>query len=197
MLDHNVIAAVSATLEKALSGALASAFPVPLPSPKAEIHDLQGTISTTPARLTLFLFETSEDPSARNRPPRREINPPSLVLHKPAMALALRYLVTPWGGDRVTEHSLLGRGMQFFYDNAILSGPALQGALAGTDQALKITLMPLTLEERTRVWHAVQKAYKLSVAYEARVVNLVSETSETVRPVSRRTLDHALPEAVA
>jgi len=193
LLDYNVIADVSKTLKEALVGVLA---PAPLGA-TAEIHDLHGSISTSPARLTLFLFETSEDPSARNRPVRREIKPSSLILHKPAMALALRYLVTPWGGDRATEHSLLGRGMQFFYDNAILSGPALQGVLAGTDQALKITLMPLTLEERTRVWHSVQKPYRLSVAYEVRVVNLVSENSETLPAVVQRTLDNAMPEALS
>jgi hypothetical protein len=189
VLDFSVIADVSKTLESALTGTLA-----PLGA-AAEIHDLQGPIPVAPARVTLFLFETSEDPSARNRPVRREIQPGSLVLHKPAMALDLRYLVTPWSGDRTTDHRLLGRVMQFLYDNAILSGPALQGGLAGTEQALKITLMPLALEDRTRVWHSVQKPYRLSVVYGVRVVNLVSETSATVPTVSQRTLDHAIPEA--
>lgn len=189
MLDFSVIADVSETLRLALADVLN-----PLGG-TAEIHDLQGNISVAPARVTLFLFEISEDPSARNRPARREVSPPNLVIHKPAMALAVRYLVTPWSGDRPTDHRILGRVMQFLYDNAILSGPALQGGLAGTDQALKITLVPLTLEERTRVWHSVQRAYRLSVIYEVRVVNLVSEQADTVRPVARRTLDHAVPEA--
>jgi hypothetical protein len=191
LLDFSVIADVSETLRLALADVLN-----PLGG-TAEIHDLQGNISVAPARVTLFLFEISEDPSARNRPARREVSPPNLVIRKPAMALAVRYLVTPWSGDRATDHRILGRVMQFLYDNAILSGPALQGGLAGTDQALKITLVPLTLEERTRVWHSVQRAYRLSVIYEVRVVNLVSEQADTVRPVARRTLDHAVPEAGA
>jgi len=192
LLDFSVIADVSETLRLALADVLN-----PLGGTTAEVHDLQGNISVAPARVTLFLFEISEDPSARNRPAQREISPPNLVIHKPAMALAVRYLVTPWSGDRATDHRILGRVMQFLYDNAILSGPALQGGLAGTDQALKITLVPLSLEERTRVWHSVQKAYRLSVIYEVRVVNLVSEQADTVRPVARRTLDHAVPEAGA
>lgn len=193
MLDHNVIADVSKTLKEALARALD-------PIGTAEIHDLQGTISTSTARVTLFLFETFEDPSARNRPLRREVPPPplppSLILRKPPMALELHYLLTPWGGDRVTEHQLLGRTLQFLYDNAILSGPILQGGLAGTDEALKITLVPLPLEERTRVWHAVQKPYKLSLVCRIRVVKLVSTETETVEPINRRTIDHALPEAL-
>ncbi len=192
MLDFTVIADVSKTLESVLSDALTSV------GGTAEIHDLQGSISITPARVTLFLFETFEDPSARNRPPQREVRPlGGLVLHKPPMALELHYLLTPWGGNREAEHRLLGRTLQFFYDNAILSGRALLGSLAGTDQALKITLVPFPLEERTRVWHAVQKPYRLSLIYKVRVVKLVSTETDTVQPVSRRTLDSALPEGVA
>jgi len=193
LLDFHVVAAVSDTLQKALAGALAP--------DTAELHDLQGPISTTPARVTLFLFETLEDPSARNRPPRPELRrippPPTVVLHKPPMALELHYLLTPWGGDRLTEHSLLGHTLQFFYDHAILSGPALQGVLAGTDQALAITLVPLPLEETTRVWNAVHKPLKLSVTIRVRMVNLVSTESQSAPLVARRTIDHALPEALS
>jgi len=50
-------------------------------------------------------------------------------------------------------------------------------------------MSPLSLEERTRVWHAVQKPYRLSVSYEVRVVNLDSEIDASFKPVGRRTLD--------
>jgi hypothetical protein len=200
LLDFRVIAAVSETLKSVLDGALARAFPGPQP-PTAEIHDLQGTISTSPARVTLFLFEAFEDPSARNRPARREITPPpqppGVVLRKSPMALKLHYLITPWSQYRATDHTLLGVVLQFFYDNAILTGPALQGGLAGTDEALAVTLVPLPLEERTRVWHSVQKPYRLSLIYEVRVVNLVSTETLPVQPIARRTIDYALPETTA
>jgi hypothetical protein len=113
------------------------------------------------------------------------------------MALLLRYLLTAWSGNRLTDHMILGRAMQVLYDGAILSGPDLQGSLAGTDGALKITLAPLSLEERTRVWHAVQKPYRLSVSYEVRVVNLDTEQQDLLTPVRRRSLDFAVPEAMS
>lgn len=191
MLDHNVIADVSTTLVSALTGAL-----TPIGG-MAELHDLQGPMAPSPIRVTLFLFEAFEDPSARNRPAKREGGPSSSVLRKPPMALELHYLITPWSEKRETDHTLLGRVLQFLYDNAILSGPVLKGGLAGTDQALKITLVPFPLEERTRVWHSVQKPYRLSVIYKVRVVNLVSERAEDVKPVSRRTLDYAQGAEVA
>jgi hypothetical protein len=189
LLDFGVIADVSATLEQVLTGALA-----PLGS-IAEVHDLQGTIPIMPARLTLFLFEVSEDPSARNRPRIRAGVPPTITVRKPPMALLLRYLVTPWSGDRLTDHRILGRAMQVLYDDAILSGTDLAGGLAGTDQALKISVASLTVEERARVWYSVQKPYRLSVAYEVRVVNLVSEVLDSVTIVSNRTLAFGGPEA--
>jgi hypothetical protein len=197
MADFGVIAAVSETLQTVLTNALSTLAPQPDQAPVAELHDLQGTISTSPARLTIFLFEAVEDPSARNRPRVRGMAPPDLTLQKPPMALLLRYLLTPWGGNRVTEHQILGRAMQVLYDGAILSGPDLKGSLAGTDDALKVTLAPLSLEERTRVWHAVQKPYRLSVSYEVRVVNLDTEQQDLLTPVRRRSLDFAVPEAMS
>jgi hypothetical protein len=188
--DFGVIADVSATLQTLLSDALSVLAGPPL----AQIHDLQGAIPTSPAQLTLFLFEAAEDPSARNRPRVRTSSPPDISVRKPPLALLLRYLLTPWSGDRVTDHRILGRAMQALYDNAIVSGAALQGGLAGTAAALKITQAPLSLEERTRVWHAVQRPYRLSASYEVRVIELDSERVDLVHPVSRRTIEPAVPE---
>lgn len=185
-----MIADVSATLQALLTNALGTLAGPPL----AQVHDLQGVIPTNPAQLTIFLFEAAEDPSARNRPRLRGSSPPDLSVRKPPLALLLRYLLTPWSGDRITDHRILGRAMQALYDNAIVSGTKLQGGLAGSDQALKITQTPLSLEERTRVWHAVQRPYRLSASYEVRVVNLDSERVDLVHPVAGRTLDAAVPE---
>src|SRR5260370_33043714 len=70
--DYSVIADVSSTLQALLTSAFAPLDPAA--PPVAQISDLQGNISTDPARVTIFLFEAVEDPSARNRPrvgPRR------------------------------------------------------------------------------------------------------------------------------
>jgi hypothetical protein len=110
------------------------------------------------------------------------------------MALRLRYLVTPWSGDLFTDHRMLGRVLQVLYDDAILNGPQLQGGLAGTSQALKVTLAQLTLEERSRIWHAVQQPYRLSLTYEIRVVNLDPIEQRIRVPVQVRQLDPARRE---
>jgi Pvc16 N-terminal domain len=157
----------------------------------AVVHDLQGPISTTPARMTIFLFEAVEDPTVRNQRRPREIVPPNIAQRRPQVPLILRYLLTPWGGDPVTEHLLLGRALQTLHDDAILSGPLLLGGLAGTTEALKLKLAPLTLEEQTRVWFAMQRPYRLSLTYEVRVIRIDSDDVKVGPPVRSRTLDAA------
>lgn len=198
MPDFNVIADVSRTLQAFLTHGFSTL--VPAPPPVAEIHDLQGNIPTDPARLTLFLFEVIEDPSQRNRPPVRVDLPapatPPVRVSKPPMALLLRYMMTAWSGDRFTDHQILGRTLQVLYDGAILSGPELLGAtLQNTSVALKITLTPITLEERSRVFYAVQKPYRLSLTYDVRVVDLDTRTSQTRVPVVSREIRPAIAEA--
>lgn len=186
MPDSGVIASVSETVLSVLKNAVSG---LDNPAPTAEISDLIGNIATSPARLTIFLFEIAEDPSARNKPRVRGVAAPDVTLTKPAMALVLRYLLTAWGGDRLTEHRLLGRVMQVLYDGAIVSGPDLQGgSLKNTTEVLKVTLAPLTLEERTRVWFALARPFRLSLSYEVRVVNLDSELTEVRTPVRSRSV---------
>jgi hypothetical protein len=191
MPDFGVIADVSETLEVVLTDALSTLAPGP---PVAEVHDLATPAATNPPRVTLFLFEVGEDPTQRNRPAVRSVAPPNLTTEKPPMALRLRYLVTPWSGDLFTDHRMLGRVLQVLYDDAILNGPQLQGGLAGTSQALKVTLAQLTLEERSRIWHAVQQPYRLSLTYEIRVVNLDPIEQRIRVPVQVRQLDPARRE---
>ena len=201
MPDYSVIADVSATLQAVLTAAYQQLDPAA--PPVAQISDLQGNIITAPARVTIFLFETVEDPSKKNRPRIRVPPPPAppppppnrIYSQKPPMALLLRYMMTPWSGGWETDHRLLGRTLQVLYDGAIISGTQLQGGLADTDQALKVTLAPITLDERARVWFAIQKPYRLSITYEVRVINLDALTVDTATPVSQRVSRYFGPEA--
>lgn len=185
MPGFNVIDEVSQSLVGALQPELAAL------GATVVTDDLQGPLSNA-LRLTLFLFEVSEDPGSRNRPRVRKMQGALVRDSKPPMALLLRYLLTPWGGTEAARHSLIGRAMQLLYDQPILSGAQLAGSLATDEQALKITLSPLSLEERTRVWHAVQRPYRLSVSYEVRVVNLDTEVFDNLAPVRQRGLRHGL-----
>ncbi len=192
MPDFDVISDVSATLRKALDDALAG---TPLAGTIVQVDNLADGIATSPPRLTVFLYELAEDPSQRNRPHRRIDVGGTYQVRKPPMPLLLRYLITAWAGDMATEQSLLGRTLQVLYDGAILAGAQLQGSLGGTDEAVKVTLVPLTLEEKSRVWYAIQKPYRLSLNYEVRVIDLDPTSFDTAAPVTTRILEPAVPGA--
>lgn len=192
MADTDVIGDVSSALERLLTDAMRTLTPAP--APIARMHDLRGDIPTSPPLLTLFLYDIAQDPSVRNRAPVREVDGTGYRVRKPPMGLLLRYLVAAWGGDRLTEQRMLGRVLQVFYDRATLGGPDLDGAVAATTDSIKITLAALTLEEKTRVWHAIQQPYRVSLNYEVRVANIDAELAEAAVPVAARVLDVAVPD---
>jgi hypothetical protein len=194
LAGSDVISDVSAVLEQLLTDAMSTLMAPP--APIAEIHDLTGVIPAAPPRLTMFLYDIREDPSMRNRPKVREPDGNGFQVRKPPMALCLHYLLTAWGGSRITEERMLGRVLQALYDQPILSGAMLTGSLAGLDEPIHITLVPLTLEEKARVWWSIQKPYRLSLNYEVRVANIASETVIGAQAVTGRTLDSALPDRV-
>ncbi|MFS7878153.1 DUF4255 domain-containing protein [Streptomyces asiaticus] len=189
MGDFGVIADVSTVIVDSLTQALRGLGQVE--PPIAELNDLSETVQTPPPKLTVFLYEIAEDPTSRNRPPVRSQPPDPLTTRKPPMALLLRYLVTPWGGDQATQHRMLGRALQTFYDDAILDGAQLSGSLAASTDALHLSLTPLTLDQKSWVWYAIQKPYRLSLNYEVRVVNLDSAVETPVHPVHSRVIGEA------
>jgi hypothetical protein len=182
MPDANVISDVSLTLQQVLHDSLVSLDPQFF----VEVSDLQGQMSTSPLHLTIFLFEVVEDPSAKNRPPVRQVVNQAVFTRKPPVALLLRYMLTPWSGDRLTDHKILGKVIETLYDSANIAGTKLQGGLANTDGVLNVNMAPITLEDRTRVWYSVQKPYRLSLTYEVRVVNLDSALQERTGLIQSR-----------
>jgi len=187
MADYGVIADVSTSLVTLLDQDLRQ----PPLNARALLDDLSGA-APGGLTLTITLYEILEDAPSRNRPRPQQPDGTAVLSTKPPMALRLHYLLTPWGGDSVTEQQILGRAMQALYDEAIMGGTMLLGGLQGSTDTLKITLIPLTLEDRSRVWYAIQKPYRLSVNYEVRVVNLDATEELRDEVVQSRTLDAAL-----
>jgi hypothetical protein len=184
MADYGVISDVSTSLVTLLDQDLRR----PPLNARALLDDLSGA---APGGLTqtITLYEILEDAPSRNRPRPQRPAGTAVVSTKPPMALRLHYLLTPWGGDALTEQQILGRAMQALYDDAILAGTELLGGLRGSADTLKITLIPLSLEDRSRVWYAIQKPYRLSVNYEVRVVNLDATVEQRDEVVRSSTLD--------
>ena len=194
MAGFGIISEVSETLVDALTEALK----VLSGPPPAELHNLQGTINTAPPKLAVCLYEITEDASSRNRPMERLPQPAGLRLAKPPMTLNLKYLLTAFAPDAKDEQRILGRAMQVLYEDAIFAGPDLRGSaapagLAGSADVLAVTLDPLTLEERSRIFHAVQQPYRLSLSYQVRIANLHPERDRRAELARSRNFDPAVP----
>jgi len=149
------------------------------------VHDLV----TTPAvgmTLTLTLYEIAQDPSARNRPDQRIIVNDKIETRRTPASLLLRYLITAWSGNILDDQRILGRAIQTLYDQAIISGPLLAGTSLGDgDEAVLVTMIQQTIEDRTHVWRTYDKPYRLSINYEVRVVKLEERRAPRVAPQVR------------
>lgn len=195
--NYTAIEAVSRALQRVLTDALATvdgAIP-----PVALLHNLTPPPGGQPPVLTLFLYEVTEDCTMRNRDPVRRLEAfdgrQRYRVTRPPLGLELRYLVTAWASDRNTEQLMIGRTMQFLYERQVRRGVDLDPQL--NLPLLSITLAPLTLEERTRVWWAIQQPYRLSLNYEVRLVDVdvSGGDADLAAPVRDRQFDASLPEA--
>jgi hypothetical protein len=183
--SSEVLAAVSTTLVARLTTGVSD---LSNPSPRVALDDLSSTPASDPPLLTLFLYDVVEDATLRNRGKTSELVGGRLVERKQPLSLCLHYMITAWAGDRVAEQALLGRVLQLLYDDAILDGLELLGVLAGTDHELRVSLSPMQLEDRARVWWAISLPYRLSLNYEVRVVAIDATVTDSATPVQTRDL---------
>lgn len=182
MGGYTVIADLEASLLRLLRDHLT---PDPVPRP-----DLIGMASPRDAgdlALSLFLFNVKENGEAR----RTGMVDRGGVLQYPPQALDFYFMMTAHSNaDRLTksldEHRILGRAMQVLYDNAVLSGPYLEGTLAESGSAIRLTLMSMEGEELMKLWQFGDLPYKLSVVYRVGPVMLDSNRVKAVSRVVER-----------
>ena len=118
--------------------------------------------------VSLFLYQIQENPYLKNEEPEGTSGGDGTVTLPllPPLTLDLMYLVTPYHDDKTQEKFILGKVMQIFHDNGLLSGTTLQGVLSGTDEQLRLLLHPISLDELTKIWTAFPDVgYRLSVSY--------------------------------
>jgi hypothetical protein len=144
--------------------------------------------------LSVWLYQVIRDDQRSNDPPRRIA---ADRMRPSPLPLRLHYLVTPVTnkklGDPATEQLILGKVLQAFHSHAVLRGADLQAEFVGTEVELKVRLEPMTLEEVTRVWEALEGSYQLSVSYEVSVVDIASDVEpESVVPVETVTPEYGL-----
>ena len=178
--DANAIADVTQTLVNLLTG-----LDVTLDSPAA----LQaGAADATWAKINLYLYQVLENPHSKNQP---WVTRDDGKAEYPPLALNLYYLLTPYASDTPSAHTVLSHAMQTFYDHSILADADLVEPLRLSVDHLSLTLVPLKLEDLTRIWNALQTPYRLSVAYEARIALIRSQQADEAGRVLTRTNEYA------
>lgn len=142
-------------------------------------------------RVSLFLYQVTENIHLKNMEMQRIDQSRQRY---PPLTLDLFYMLTSHPSQEATDktleaHLLLGRAMQIFYDNAVVSGSALKGSLAANREEMRISLALTSIEDMTKIWSTFQgKPYKPSACYLVTPVVIDSTRDKsTQRVVSKET----------
>ncbi len=197
MSSTTAVASVTATLVRIVNAAIAN-----IPGATAAVGRPDGTVTTRPPGVNIFLFQVTPNAALRNDdlPLRRSDGTLSL---RPQAAVDLHYLFTFYGDETTYEpERLLGCVVSALHARPALARQDLTttetaapfttfsplGDLAGQSELVHFTQTVMNVEEISKLWSVfLQTPYVLSIVYQASVVLL--ETSDTPR--------QALPVLVA
>jgi hypothetical protein len=190
MSDASAIGYVTQSLQALLRAFITNSGPlsgtdVDLRSPK----EISAT-GSNPTLVSLWLYRVRRHDDLVNAAPLPR--PDGRIAMRP-LPLDLHYLVTPFAPAPLTRQRLLGMAMQALYDHPRLTAEFLRPELLDEPPAaLGIHLEPQSLEESTKVWHALHEPYSLSAAY---LVQYVPIPSAVTRPAGPPVLDKRIAAA--
>lgn len=189
MSDPDVIFNVTTILKEMLNAVLKPIFPNDPDKDGSDKIDVNITISppdydssSSKKRINLFLYRVTENSYLKNQEIPGTGNPGSYG--HPPLSLDLHYLLVAFGDsetDAYAAHRLLGWAMKVFYDYPIITEGIYESTLGleGSDlgiwdqfEKLKIVLDPISLEDLMKIWTALTKPYRISVAYTVSVVQI-------------------------
>ena len=175
---------------------------VQMPQLDPDLNDLQVTLqppdvarkNTSQAQLNLFLYQVVANAAWRNLDLPGQVRPGETV--PPPLALNLHYVITAWGrgenDNDALSHRVLAAAMSTLHDRGVLDGNDIRNALADNDLAeqierVRVTPLPQSVDELSRLWTAFQTNYRTSATYEAAVVLIDSQAAARAPlPVLRR-----------
>jgi hypothetical protein len=164
------------------------------------------TVETvTGQALILYLYQVLESPFLKNvggqafvqtsgpPPPAQTVK----VVRDP-MALDLYYLLIPFStvNNFLDTYDILGAAMQSFHDHGTFSPGALGVATVAPEEAnleYRLSMNPLSTSDLLRLWEAVHRPYRLSVAYVVRTVQIDSSLTTTTQLTSQRRVTVSQP----
>jgi Pvc16 N-terminal domain len=184
MSNHLAAAAVTATLRKTLQTALDTASPGINNARVTTLRPSDPNSDLPTPGVNVFLYQVAPSPQLRNidRPMRRV---DGSVVAKPQSAVELHYLMSFHGDEgKLEPQILLGIVSRALHSQPVITRASIQtmladntfGFMTGTDlqdapDLVRVTTVPLTLEELSKLWSVVfQTPYVLSQVYHASAV---------------------------
>ena len=180
MADYPIISDVSAYIVRKLREKMC---PEPIPSPN-NIEISSPLSQDVDYIVGLYLYDIVED---------LQVTTPPLIqrgraeLSKPPRPYALYYMVFINGSSQMglkapDIQKIIGRVAQIVNDNNSVRPEELQSWLVTQEPPITLSQAKISLEEKVRVWQAINKPYQISLFYRAAPVYLSSgEVIDTPR----------------
>jgi len=216
MSDGYAIAAVSAVIRRTILEALSAAQVSDVTGniqvtaiPPDRVIPPNGA---EPTQVNIFLHQVTRNAAFRNADlPSR--NAAGDLVSGPALALDLHYMITAYGTEPFWAEMLLGHAALALHENATLTRRAIARALSPNPpdalvppalrdsgieaqiELVKILPKAVDSEEMSRLWAAIQRQYRPTMAYRASVVLIEPRASGASAPPVRAPGVRALPLA--
>lgn len=173
MADYPIISDVSSYMVKLLRERMC---PEPIPSPN-NISVCSPAEQDADYILGLYLYDIREE---------GEISLPPMIssgrarLQRPPKPFSLYYMLFINGSSQMglkaaDVQKILGRAAQVVNDRNSVNPRVLQTWLESDEPPIAFTPAKLSLEDKVRVWSAINKPYQVSLFYKAAPVFLSSE----------------------
>ncbi len=172
MADYPIISDVSAYIIKTLREKMC-----PEPIPSANNIEISSPLSQDVDYLVgLYLYDIREDLEVTGP---RYIQRGRAQIAKPPRPYALYYMVFINGSGQMglkdpDIQKIIGRIAQIVNDYSVVSPNDLQSWLETQEPPILLSQAKISLEEKVRVWQAINKPYQVSLFYRAAPVYLSS-----------------------
>jgi hypothetical protein len=173
MADYTIISDVSAYIVRTLREKMC---PEPVPSPN-NIEISSPASQDVDYIVGLYLYDIKEDTQIA-RPNRIERGKVQLI--QPPTPYSLFYMVFINGSSQMglkapDIQKIIGRVAQIVNDNSSVRPNELQPWLDDNEPPIVLSQAKMELDEKVRVWQAINKPYEISLFYKAAPVFLSSE----------------------
>lgn len=188
MADFASVAAVGSSLVRFLTHCFTQQQPIPGGSSttdttvvlaRTEDLNLEDNPLISPPCLSIFLYRVDF-----NNTSRAAFSGKALAKGRAYLPLEFHFLMIPWGITADQEYRILGRTMQCFEDNPLLTGPMLDPVTNwAANDSIQLSLEDLSTEDLMRIFDSLPVDYKLCVPYMAKMLVMHGRRQEALREV--------------